>query len=267
MTTTINGVIQMKRIQGKLLARLILVQFGISALMLSTPTFAVPLQQLFADTQAQIQVNDKIFDQWTLNFIDDTSLISPDLSAVTILPLTGGGADPGPGLRYDFGDELAANCPTVGCGETDIIALEFSYRVRTAGGEPRIKGNSLEVVEFLSTDLTTWYIQERLFSDSGFSTSLGTKQVDNAGGFNLFDSIDFAPTSELYINTSIIFSIAAGDPAADTCDAGICLTGQIGVFEQRFSQRPIPEPATLALIGLGLAGIGYRLHRYHNVAL
>jgi hypothetical protein len=57
-------------------------------------------------------------------------------------------------------------------------------------------------------------------------------------------SAEFAPQKEILVEKNILlYGFADGDGAG------------LDSFSQRFSQVALPEPTTLALLGLGLAGI------------
>ena len=197
---------------------------------------AVPLQDLLDG--ASIIVDDKVFDDWVLD--GNTGSVTPDLRDIDILPL---GDDPlNPGL------EFIANGNLITSG-TDFIALFIGFSVSTLDGSVRIKDNSLEINEFeFGITSTGGYIEIDEVIEDVAGTFLGDKTVlvDNRFNiFDLFDSANFQPQSSISVSMGIN---VGGDGAEDIVS--------LDKFTMRFSQ--VPEPTTVALMGLGLAGIGYR---------
>jgi len=211
--------------------------------VLATPQIAtaIPMSDLIGG--GEIIVNDKRFFNWSW---DVNSSI--DLSAINITGLTHSGCSaPGPGLNYnDVGNTL--NIDAGG-----VLNFHFSYDIEVLNPNCQIVDNSLSLVSYARNPLGNITIEEMVEDISG--ALIGTKEVfarynptTGFGETQFEDELQFDPRSSLHIEKWI------------TLDCSNCSGLGIDLieFEQRFSQ--VPEPAILALMGLGLTGIGYRRH-------
>jgi hypothetical protein len=97
------------------------------------------------------------------------------------------------------------------------------------------------------------YIRETIGTATGLE-DLGAKEIEYSTSKSvgedanftsiISDSALFAPRSEIWITKNIrVWAVDVDDAAG--------LEG----FEQRFSQSVVPEPSTLLLMGLGIAGL------------
>lgn len=194
------------------------------------------LQELFDG--GTITIEDKIFNDWSFfgGFID--KLVPPDFSLIDVIPLDD---DPlNPGLKFNANGQLSIV-------DEEVIEIDLGFMVTTLDGSTRIKDNSLALTDFeFGADSDAFInIDESVF-DENFNR-LGRNFVvadPFAGNFGLFDSVDFAPQSSIFVTKNIFIQ---GN------DSGV--TGSINVFEQRFSQKTVLEPSfTLGLLALGTLG-------------
>ena len=196
-----------------------------------------------------ITVDDKLFSNWSVDFISTTSasdVVDPD--AIFVSGLDGGGLQPGPGLFFDSFAAIEANGDGVLQG---FVELDFSFDVTVLDTTLSIKDNSLELFEtFFNGGGGIVAVFETLLDDNGNFIDEKVVFEDNQfGDFQFFDSAVFSPTQFLNIEVSI----SALTDFTDT-------TAAIDAFSMRFSQ--VPEPLTLGLFGIGLAGLGHAVWRH-----
>jgi hypothetical protein len=194
-----------------------------------------------------IVIDDKLFDSW---FVTDSSSLSIDIGGIDVLALDDQPLNPG--VQFNANGNLS----TVG---STLIDLVLAFSVATLDGSARIKDNSLEIREFSFGNNVGGFISifEDIFDPSG--TLLGEKSV-TADNFpppilDLFDSAEFAPQSLVSVVKLISLS---GDGPDDIVS--------LDAFVQRFSQVPVPVPATFVLVALGAVGIGYQQHKQIKAA-
>lgn len=214
---------------------------------------ATPLSALIQG--GSITAGDKLFDGWTLvNYTASDPLRAFNADNIEVTALSDGGTNPGPGLSFTvINNELGVT----GDGIYAFVDLTFGFHVSVLGTAMQMKGASLAITGASVTtangvDNGTW-ITEDIGSTAGAS-DLGTNfaeasYLDGSGMIlNPTDASSFVPRGDAWVSKNILVW------ATDVTEAA-SLTG----FEQRFSQ--IPEPATLALVGLSLTGLAVTRRR------
>lgn len=227
---------------NKLLKALVL------SLALSGAAHATPLSDLL--NGGSISAGDKLFDRWSLSFYDSSDGRNFDPTKVNVTALNDGGDDPGPGLRFDV---LNGELSITGDDIFAYIDLQFGFRASVLpGAGKQIKDNSLLLTDGVVTNSgdNGMFVQESIGTSAG-AVDLGIKRVQ----FSFLDpdliadqnaSATFDPHNEIWVTKNILIWATGVDEIAT-------LSG----FEQRFSQTTVPEPATLWMAALALAGIGW----------
>ena len=248
----------------------LVLSLALLATMLSAPNkaSAIPLSTLVAGGSITVNFNggQKLFDNWQVNvnaILGSEARAAFNLANIDVTALH----DPGglnPGLLFT---SLANELTVLQNGGVPVDA-DLTYQFDLTELNPAFSwvDNTLEApsgyfetVGAFGTNDHAAHVHEQIFTDATLSTLVADKDIHliRDDGIPLFIN-DPGPDSIPNLNPLV----SAGGTIQKTIElTTFTLNESVGIpeIEQRFSQSP--EPATWALTGLGLLGVGYRRRR------
>lgn len=205
-----------------------------------------------------ITAGDKVFADWSALFEDASDGRENRAQYVDVVGIDEPGADYG--LRFRI---LDGAFNVVGDGSYGYLDFKFGFSVTATAPGMRISGSSLEFGS--GGAYNTWlpdgefdvgvYVRETV-GTSAAADDLATKDIEfsrlqselDGIPFQEFvkvsDSASFDPQAKIWVTKNIlVWAVGEEDGAG------------LFSFDQRFSQTSVPEPASLALLGIGLFGL------------